>query len=114
MADIPVSDRIITVPKTSNQNELAGIYSAADVFLNPTREDTYPTVNMEAIACGTPVVTFSVGGSPEILDEDTGIVVEKNDINATLDAILKICGQQTISSEKCMAAAEKFDGNATF
>ena len=54
----------------------------------PTREENYPTVNMEAIACGTPVVTFDTGGSTtEMFDNKTGIVVEANDIEATKKAI---------------------------
>ena len=59
---------IISIHKTDNQKELAEIYSATDLFVNPTREENYPTVNMESIACGTPVLTFNTGGSPEILD----------------------------------------------
>ena len=64
--DNALPDNIISIHRTSNQIELAEIYSASDIFFNPTREDTYPTVNMEAIACGTPVMTFNTGGSPEI------------------------------------------------
>ena len=56
---------IIAIKRTESREELAAIYTAADVFVNPTREDNYPTVNMEAEACGTPVVTFRTGGSPE-------------------------------------------------
>ena len=56
---------ILALPRTADAEELAGIYSAADVFVNPTHQDTYPTVNLEARACGTPVVTYDVGGSPE-------------------------------------------------
>ena len=56
---------IISIHRTQNQKELAEVYSAADVFVMPTREENYPTVNMEAIACGTPVVTFDTGGSPK-------------------------------------------------
>ena len=66
---------IIGIERTSSQAELAKIYSAADVFINPTREDNFPTVNMEALACGTPVITFNTGGSPESLDETCGVVV---------------------------------------
>lgn len=69
---------IISIHRTQNQKELAEVYSAADVFVMPTREENYPTVNMEAIACGTPVATFDTGGSPEMLDDKTGIVVEAN------------------------------------
>ena len=56
---------IIGVEKTDSIQELVEFYSAADVFINPTLEDNYPTTNLEAIACGTPVITYDAGGSPE-------------------------------------------------
>ena len=71
--DKMLPNSIISIHRTRDQNELAEIYSAADLFVNPTREENYPTVNMESIACGTPVLTFRTGGSPEILDEKTGL-----------------------------------------
>lgn len=61
---------IIAIPRTSNTKELAEIYTAADFFVNPTYEDNYPTVNLEAIACGTKVITYNTGGSPETLRGD--------------------------------------------
>ena len=85
MNNIP--DNIICVPRTNSQKELAEYYSAADVFVNPTQNDTFPTTNIESIACGTPVVTYNAGGSPEILDSNTGIVVERNDIDALHTAV---------------------------
>lgn len=72
LVDAQLPKNIISIYRTNNQQELAEIYSAADLFVNPTREENYPTVNMEAIACGTPVLTFRTGGSPEILDEKNG------------------------------------------
>jgi glycosyltransferase involved in cell wall biosynthesis len=60
-------DGIITISRTYNPKELAEIYSAADVFLNPTLEDNYPTVNLESIACGTPIIVNDVGGSKETI-----------------------------------------------
>ena len=60
-----VSDNIIGITRTENVQELVKWYSAAEVLFNPTLEDNYPTVNLEAIACGTPVITFDTGGSPE-------------------------------------------------
>ena len=56
---------ITGLPRIGSQAELAAVYSAADVLINPTHQDNYPTVNLEARACGTPVVTYNVGGSPE-------------------------------------------------
>ena len=83
--DVP--DNIICIPRTNSPNELAEFYSVADVYVNPTQDDTFPTTNIEAIACGTPVVTYNAGGSPEILDDKTGIVVERNNITALHKAI---------------------------
>lgn len=66
---------IIGISKTNNVQELAKIYTAADVFFNPTYEDTYPTVNLEAEACGTPVVTYATGGAPETLSRTDSTVI---------------------------------------
>ena len=98
---------IISIHRTQNQKELAEIYSAADVFAMPTREENYPTVNMEAIACGTPVVTFRTGGSPEMLDDKTGIVVEANNIEATEKAIKDICEKKRCNDEDYIVAYSK-------
>ncbi len=75
------------IRRTENIRELAQLYSAADVFVNPTWQDNYPTVNMEAIACGTPVVTYRTGGSVEAVTEDTGFIVEQGDVKGLLDAV---------------------------
>ena len=82
---------IISIHRTQNQKELAEIYSAADVFAMPTREENYPTVNMEAIACGTPVVTFRTGGSPEMLNEKVDRVVPVDDVKEMMSEIKNIC-----------------------
>lgn len=58
---------MILMYRTDSAVQLAGIYSAADVFFNPTKEDNYPTVNLEAEACGTPVVTYDTGGCRETI-----------------------------------------------
>lgn len=106
---------IISIHRTQNQKELAEVYSAADVFVMPTREENYPTVNMEAIACGTPVVTFDTGGSPEMLDDKTGIIVEVNDIEATKKAIKDICEKKRCNDEEYIVAYSKnFDMKKRF
>lgn len=102
-------DGIIAIRRTESREELAKIYSAADVFVNPTREDNFPTVNMEALACGTPAVTFKSGGSPEIADALSGISVEKDDIFALQNAIIEICTSEKYCAEACRKRAEAFD-----
>ncbi len=79
--------RIIGIERTDSISELVDLYSAADVFLNLTYEDNYPTTNLEARACGTPVITYDTGGSPE--SAGMQYVVKKGD----LSAVLKMIGQ---------------------
>lgn len=81
---------VIGIHRTENIDQLARLYSAADVFINPTWQDNYPTVNLEAIACGTPVVTYRTGGSVEAVTEDTGFIVDQGDIDAMLERIRTI------------------------
>lgn len=107
--DKRLPNSILSIHRTADQRELAGIYTSADVFINPTREDNFPTVNIEALACGTPVVTFRTGGSPEILDSSCGIVVEKEDTEAMKDAVIRICEQQLFTSEDCIKRGAIFE-----
>lgn len=100
---------IIGLEHTANQTELAEIYTAADVFANPTREDNFPTVNIEALACGTPVVTFNTGGSPEIIDETSGSVTDCDDIDSFEKEIRNVCENKPYSIENCLKRAKKFD-----
>ncbi len=81
---------ITPLPVTDNTEELAQVYSCADVFVNPTLEDTFPTVNLESLACGTPVVTFDTGGSKESLDDTCGLVVEQGDTDALYRAVQEV------------------------
>ena len=112
--DKQLPQEIISIHRTQNQAELAEIYTAADLFVNPTREENYPTVNMEAIACGTPVVTFRTGGSPEILTERTGSIVDCDDIDALQKEIERICETKPFSKEDCITRAKEFDENVRF
>lgn len=75
------------IMRTENIDELAAIYSTAEVFVNPTYADNFPTTNLESLACGTPVITYNTGGSPEAIDENTGFVVEKGNIQQLYEAI---------------------------
>lgn len=87
---LPKTDKVIGIHCTKTSDELVGLYSEADVFINPTLEDNFPTTNLEALACGTPIVTFNTGGSAEVVTSETGIVVDKGDIDGLLSGIRTI------------------------
>lgn len=82
-------NQITGISQTDSVHELADIYSIADVFVNPTYEDNYPTTNLEAIACDTPVITYDTGGSPESA-EMYGKSIPKKDIPQLVSEIKKI------------------------
>jgi glycosyltransferase involved in cell wall biosynthesis len=85
-----VPPAVLAIPRTDSPRELAEIYTAADVFVNPTYEDNYPTVNLEAAACGTPVITYRTGGSVESVPQDR--IVEKGDLRGLEAMIRRVCG----------------------
>ena len=97
---------VVGIRRTENVRQLAELYSAATAFVNPTWQDNYPTVNLEAIACGTPVVTYRTGGSVEAVTEDTGYVVEQGDVAGLLKAVrdIKNNGKEQYTA-KCRAYA---------
>ncbi len=108
--------KIIGLERTKNVQQLSELYAAADAFLNPTLEDTFPTTNLESLACGTPVITFESGGSSESINEHTGFVVEKGDIEGLCSALeeIKKNGKEYYS-EKCRSRADLlFDKEKNF
>lgn len=109
-----VPDSIRKIGRTNNVQELVEIYSGADVFVNPTYQDNYPTVNMEAIACGLKVVTYRTGGSPEIVPPGLGCVVEKGNVEALRMAVMKVLNEGK-DIEACENyAREHFDKNIKY
>lgn len=104
-----IPNTIITIPRTQNKSELAKIYSSADVFVNPTREEVLGIVNLESLACGTPVITFDSGGSPECIDETCGCIIRRNDIDLMEKEIRRICENKPYSKEACVRRAKQFD-----
>jgi len=80
----------------------------ADVFVNPTLEDNFPTTNLEALACGTPVITYRTGGSPEAIDDATGFIVDYQDVEALARQIVTVCETNAISANVCRKRAENF------
>ena len=102
------------IQRTQNVQELVKLYSEADVLINPTYADTFPTVNLEALACGTPVITYRTGGSPEAIDEKTGVVVEQSDLEGLVEAI-RLMKENPLSSSDCRKRAEEsFDKDKCF
>lgn len=112
--DEQLPKNILTIHRTHNGKELAEIYTAADVFINPTREDNFPTVNIESIACGTPVITFRTGGSPEMLEETCASVVDCDNIDAMEQEIIRVCKDKPYTKEDCLRRAKDFDQDSKF
>lgn len=119
---------IVGIQRTQNVQELVELYSSSDVLINPTYADTFPTVNLEALACGLPVITYKTGGSPEairdghacIVSKDgierysTGIVINQGDVTNLSNAIMWMKGDP-LSWEDCRRRAELyFDKNKCF
>lgn len=97
---------IIGITRTTDIQELAGIYTTADIFVNPTLEDNFPTTNLEALACGTPVITFDTGGSVECIDESCGFVVKKGGIDEVFKIIQMIKSkEQTFFTQNLLERA---------
>ena len=104
---LPTTNKVIGIQRTKTPDELVGLYSEADVFINPTLEDNFPTTNIEALACGTPVVTFKTGGSWECVDETTGRIAKKGDIVDLLDKIRDVLSKGKMHfKEVCVRKAQ--------
>lgn len=100
---------IIGIMRTENQQQLRDLYSAADVFLNLSVEETFGLTTAEALSCGTPAVVYNATACPEIIDVDTGVVVKKNDINDLLEAIRTVKkNTKAFYSSACRARAIKY------
>lgn len=106
IAQLPTG--ITGIGRTDSVDELACLYSAAEVFLNPTYEDNFPTTNIEALACGTPVITYATGGSPEAIDESCGRVVAQGDVEGLKKTILEMeKNENTVAV--CIERSKLFD-----
>ncbi len=103
---------IIPIERTESLEEMVQLYNLATVFANPTWVDNFPTTNLESLACGTPVITYNTGGSVEAVDEHTGWIVEKGDIDGLVNAIetAKQKGKDYFNN-KCRTRAEQLFNN---
>lgn len=114
ISDLP--DGIKGITRTTNVQELVALYNEASVFVNPTYNDSFPTVNLEALACGTPIITYRTGGSPEAVDEATGMVIEKGDVEGLASAILKVVNNPALYPPSACRkrAVERFNKETQF
>ena len=103
-----LSPKVIGIKRTESVEELAMWYSEAEAFINPTLEDNFPSTNIEALSCGTPVVTFRTGGCPEAIDDACGIVTAEKTAESMRDAILEL-EKRGITREACIKRSELFD-----
>lgn len=101
------NNKIICIKKTNSIEELVEWYSAAEAFINLTYEDNFPTVNIEALACGTPVITYDTGGSPEAIDETCGIIVEQGNVNGVKDALYRLSKEEN-KRNNCFERSKMF------
>lgn len=106
--DDVLPDNVISIYRTDSINELIDMYSSSDLFVNPTLEDNFPTVNIESLACGTPVLTYDTGGSKEIIDKNSGKFITKNNKELLLKEIINI-SKNNYLKEKCIQRAKNFD-----
>jgi putative colanic acid biosynthesis glycosyltransferase len=104
-----IPKNIIGITRTENLQEITELYSCAEIFLNPTYQDSFPTTNLEAMACGTPVITYNTGGSTESIIPETGIIVQKGDITGLINAIEIVRERgKSYYSLKCIERARLF------
>lgn len=113
IGDKPKHENIIYIQRTDSAEELAGLYARANVFVNPTFEDNFPTTNIEALASGTPVITFETGGSPEAIDCDTGYCVEKGNFEQLVECIQSV-ESGAIDVQKCIEHSKLFSKEQSY
>lgn len=97
---------IFGISRTQNLNDLAQLYSRADVLLSLSIQETFGMTLAEAFACGTPAIAFDTTALPEVISPETGIVVPKGDLGSVVEAIRVICSSKDrFNSEGCRKRA---------
>ena len=104
-----IPPNVLGLLRTANQTELAQWYSAADVFVNPTYEETFGLTTVEAQACGTPVVVYETDGCPETVAPGNGLLIPQGDLSALERAVRDITGSGLCADPQKMARFDKED-----
>lgn len=110
---LPDTIRHMHLGVVSDDRFLSLIYSAADVFVIPSLQEAFGQTALEAIACGTPVIGFDVGGIPDtVIPRVTGLLVPPGDVDALRSAIVELledhAGRKAMSANCRRVAVEKF------
>lgn len=108
-----LTSRMIGISRTDSVQELAEIYSAADVFFNASVEETFGLPTVEAMACGTPAIVYNATALPEVVNQECGYIVEPHDLKAVVK-ILKDRQYETITKDSCIKQAEKYEKHKQF
>ncbi len=113
---IPTSEKIINIPATENIDELVQWYSAADVFINMSKEETFGKVSAEALMCGTPVVCYNTTANPELVGENCGYICETENVVDFKNLVLKVIENgKDVYTESCIKFAhENFSTEKNF
>lgn len=110
----PCHKNIISLKKTESIDELRKLYSRADCLINPTYEDNFPMVNIESLACGTPVCVYDTGGCSEIIDDSVGKLIQKGSYNELLESAINISNNKQNYIDACLMRAKNFDKNKCY
>ena len=100
-------EQILGIPRTENEQELVQWYTAADVYVNTSVEETMGLTTVEAMACGTPVIVMNTTASPELVNEKCGKVVEPGNIKQLREAIVELNKEE--KSRECIRQAQLFE-----
>ena len=113
--DDVLSKQILHIPATNNIQELCALYSMADVFVNPTLQETQGLTTVESFACGTPAIVFNSGGAAECVDNTSGIVVERGDYETLKENVMRMQrGEVNFEVEDCICAAQKYEAKELY
>jgi glycosyltransferase involved in cell wall biosynthesis len=103
--------RVLDLGQITNDRLKAIAYSAADIFVSPTRAEAFGLVCLESVACGTPVVAFSVGGVPDVVRHGvTGYLAEPENSTDLCNGIIELLEDEqkrSYMSQKGSAIAQK-------
>lgn len=104
---------VVALPRTDSIDELCAFYTAADLYISASYEETQGMTLVEALACGTQVLCYQATALPEIVTESVGAAVQTGNIDALASAAIALC-EKPKCSEDCLLRAQQFDARRCF